>query len=132
MAKMNSQKGFTLIELLIAVSILGILTAIAVPQYTGYVSSSRKANAINNLRAIYMKQQEYFTNNNTFYGTVVCGNDATAINNALFSGQNIVADSYYTYCITPVSGATFTARATLISDTTTFYTIDNNNVSVGF
>lgn len=130
--KLKSQKGFTLIELLITVSIIGILAAIAVPQYSGYVANSRKQNAINNLRAIYMKQQEYFTNNNTYYGTAACGNDATAINTALFSGQNIISDAFYTYCITPASGATFTARATLVSNTATFYTLDYNNVSVGF
>ena len=125
-------RGFTLLELLIVVAILGVLTAIAIPSYNGYMTSSRRNNAINNLWAIYMKEQEYFTNNGTYYGTATCGNNAGAINTALFSGQNILVDSYYTYCITPVSGATFTAKATLISNTATFYTLDYNKVSVGF
>ena len=49
---MNAQKGFTLIELMIVVAIIGILAAIAIPQYQNYIAKSQVSRAMGETGAL--------------------------------------------------------------------------------
>jgi prepilin-type N-terminal cleavage/methylation domain-containing protein len=54
------QKGFTLLELLISLTIVSILSAVAVPQYQAYRSRAYDVRALSDLRAIALAEEAYF------------------------------------------------------------------------
>ena len=65
---LKNQKGFTLIELLVVVAIIGILAAIAIPQFSAYREQAYCAsiesdvkNTVTALEAAYAENQDYTT-----------------------------------------------------------------------
>lgn len=52
-------KGFTLIELMIVVAIIGILAAIAIPNFVKFQCRSKQSEAKTNLKAMYVAQESY-------------------------------------------------------------------------
>jgi len=63
--KMN-KKGFTLIELLIVVAIIGILAAIAIPQFAAYRVKAYNSSAVSDLKNLKTVLEAHFTDNQTY------------------------------------------------------------------
>lgn len=57
---LNKRRGFTLIELLIVVAIIGILAAIAIPQFSNYRQKAYNSTAQSDLRQIRLSLESYF------------------------------------------------------------------------
>ncbi len=102
MMKLRNRKGFTLIELMIVVAIIGILAAIAIPNFLRFQAKSKQSEAKELLSTVYTAEQAYFAEQNT-YGT---------LSNAGFTPS--ATPKYYTGIVnnfTYTGGSSFTGTA---------------------
>jgi prepilin-type N-terminal cleavage/methylation domain-containing protein len=66
---LKGEKGFTLIELLVVVAIIGILVAIAIPQFAAYKKNANDSAAETDIRNMALASEAYYAGNNAYPGT---------------------------------------------------------------
>ena len=119
-------QGFTLIELLVVVALIGILSAIGIVSYGKYKTSAEKKQAEISLSSIYLAEQEYKSNNGSYYYNSSLNN----IINELFDGVDDLSEQAYSFSTTNAN--TLTIIATKRSDTSCKISITQNNKKPSF
>lgn len=71
---LKNHEGFTLIELLVVVAIIGILAAIAIPQFASYRQRGFDARANSDLRNAATSEEAYFATYQVYVGCSDCTN----------------------------------------------------------
>ena len=92
-------------ELIIALTILSIITTVAVSSYTSYVRKGRRIDAVNMLLSISLAQEKY-RGSNSSYGTLA----------QVWSGVSTSPEGYYTVAISNVGASSYTLTATAQGD----------------
>lgn len=110
-------RGFTLIELMIAVAIVGMLAAVAVPSYRAYVIKGKRAEAEGALVTFANAMEQWRLQNGTYLGAATGGGNTGAP--AIFS------------TIVPISGGTATYNLTISAATATTYTLTATPTTAG-
>ncbi len=117
--RVRGEKGFALIELLIIIAIIGILAAIAIPQFGAYKNRLYKKEAKANLQTVFQTCKAYWADN--------AGTDNCVLSTIKEAPYSYRQSSDINIAITISTEASFVATAThtLNSDSTT-YTIDSS------
>jgi type IV pilus assembly protein PilA len=68
--KMKDQRGFTLIELMLVIAIIGILAAIAIPQFEFYRKRTYNSVAESDLKNACTAQEAYYVDNLTYTNAI--------------------------------------------------------------
>ncbi len=104
--RVGTNRGFTLIELMIVVGIVGLLAAIAIPNYLNYQAKSQQAEAKANLGAIFVDMVAYSGENRRL--GVSAGFTDASISNIGFAISGVAR---YSYEITSGDSVQFLATA---------------------
>ena len=115
MQAVPNHKGFTLIEIMVVIAIIGILAAIAWPNYTSYLIKSRRAAAQGEMLQIQLALEKWRANKASYRSDATASSAGTATTNTTatigYTGTNV----YYTYTITGTNSSAYTINAAAVS-----------------
>ena len=84
---LRRQDGFTLVELMVVVAIIGLLSAVAIPNFQKYQARSKTSEAKLQLAAIYTAEQSFYSDYNIYH---------TCLRYMGYDAEEEISSRYYT------------------------------------
>ena len=145
----SMRRGFTLIELLIVIALIGILSAIGIPAYVGYLQNARDKDAQTSLRTLAAAQETYLLKSGNYFATTgtsassstscdsCCSatlNNTSELEATLLKGMKgaTLNSNYYYYCTyvnNAVTPPTYTVKASSRQSNIIFYITQDRTTS---
>ena len=101
-SQMNKMRGFTLVELMIVVAIVGIIAAVAVPNYIDYVRRGHVADMTSALSDAKLRVEQRYADSRTYNNALCAADPGVEIQNT---------ENHTVKCVTP-DGQTYTITGT--------------------
>ena len=102
--------GFNLIELMVAVAIVGILAAVAIPRYSSHVIRGARAAAQTELLNLASLQEKIYLNSNSYASSVTAGYTGSATG-GLGNTSGTISNGKYAVSFTGTPGQTYLLKA---------------------
>jgi len=127
--------GFTLIEIMVAMAIIAVLAAIAIPAYNGYVHTARMVEGRDSIASLHLAQVEFFEENGFFFigNTTAAAETLITASNGLWNpvpwqqalplATNLAALNFTYVVVNCAGGATVAAGNPGAGNPTQCYTI---------
>lgn len=100
--RVQRQQGFTLVELMIAVAVIAILAAVALPSYRQHMANSRRSDAKVALLSLAQAMERFYTERGSYAA-------ATVGSSGVYGSAS--PQGYYTLSITAQDATSYTVRA---------------------
>ncbi|MFV2059788.1 MAG: type IV pilin protein [Gammaproteobacteria bacterium] len=111
----EQNKGVTLIELMIVIAILAIISAIAIPAYTGYIKTARIQECQQEVASLSLAEEEFFLEQRTYFAGADIATLEISSQGLWRAAEQVAANRNCTYSI--VAGANGIATSYVLTAT---------------
>ncbi len=124
---LQEDQGFSLVELLIVVGIIGVIAAVAIPNFISSKQAARSSSAINSLRVIHSGETSYHSAKGSYQSLATLGTDGFINDPSLHGGNK----EGYSFALTLLdNNSKFEVHATPLSapSASQHYFVDTSGV----